>query len=1153
MASKEILKIAGLRLTLDGQNEFTQGLKIAGNEVQTAESKLKLLQAQHKITGQTGASLGEQTRLLGEKYKAQQQRVEKLRQVLEATKKEYDGNSYEVKRLERELIDSEATLQRYQNNWQKSSEALELHNSKLKATADQLDKWGGRLTSAGEKMSSAGTKLSIGLTVPLTLLGKKSIDAAKDFESGMAGVRKTVDMTDEEFQVMSDNIRKMAMEIPASTEEIAGVAEAAGQLGIQKENILDFTRVIIDMGNATNLSAEQGATQMARFANIVQMSQQDFSRLGSTIVELGNNYATTESEIMDMAMRLAGAGAQAGMTEGDILGIATALSSLGLEAQAGGSAFSKAMTMIQVQVETGGEALEDYARIAGMSAQEFAELWGRDAAGALAAFVTGLGNMDEHGKSATVLLDELGIKELRLSDALKRTSGSQDLMVRAIKMGNEAWAENNALTEEANQRYATSESKLEVQKNKMKDAAIELGQKLMPVMLDFMDVLSDLITSFTDLDEGTQKTIIYAATAVGALGPLLKVLGPTAKGLGHVASGLGALFNKAAEAKAAETAAASVGALGASGEVAATGLGKVATVLTGPVGMIALAGLAAGAIYKIADNLYGMDSEARKAKESIDRLTREFDKSVGAADAQKQIIDETITELDKLTKAENKTATEKEKIRVLVEKLNSLMPDLNLEYLAEKDALSQSTDAIKQHAAEYTNMLKVKAGEEYLSSLYKEQFEIMGKINERTENLADLRKELKTLGSPADLLPGTAELQRIENLGNLIAQEEKGIKQLQGQYDEAERRAGQASKQINEWTQATTEAVKQSTEEKEKAYENERRSYKNHIAETIRLVDEEKAVGETRKNLTEEELKKIEKLHEEYGKDLNRLLNENLAKMGAIDKKGIAQSKLTAKEVKKNLLAQIKDWENWREEIQKLVSRVPPDVMKGLEDLGPGFTALIKDLNKMSDKELDEFIAIWRKKTNLAGQAAQEELDKMPKYAVIVGQNFGDSLATGMLKSKWKIAHNAALLANEAINQTKKTFMLRSPSKIGTDIGYNYGSAIGIGIDKSIGVVSDKSVKLAKSAVESTSRIASQGVIDLTAELNRATALKAEINRAYRTQQTPIERMTAAVAAAQADSGGTYRIVVQNQLGDKIFNEFEFEFDRRGRLRNISA
>ena len=86
---------------------------------------------------------------------------------------------------------------------------------------------------------------------------------------------------------------------------------------------------MIDMGESTNLSAETAATELARFANIVGMSQDKFSNLGSAIVELGNNYATTESEISAMSLRLAGAGKQIGMSEGDILGFAAALSSVG--------------------------------------------------------------------------------------------------------------------------------------------------------------------------------------------------------------------------------------------------------------------------------------------------------------------------------------------------------------------------------------------------------------------------------------------------------------------------------------------------------------------------------------------------------------------------------------------------------------------------------------------------------------------------------------------------------------------------------------------------------------------------------------------------------------------------------------------------------
>src|SRR5690606_645023 len=157
------------------------------------------------------------------------------------------------------------------------------------------------------------------------------------------GVIKTVDATDEQMAMLRQGILDMSSELPSSASEIAGVAEAAGQLGIQVDNILGFTRVMSDLGVATNLEANEAATALARLANITGMSQTDFDRLGSTIVALGNNLATTEAEIVAMGLRIAGAGSQIGLTEAQILSFAGAMSSVGIEAEAGGTAISRVM------------------------------------------------------------------------------------------------------------------------------------------------------------------------------------------------------------------------------------------------------------------------------------------------------------------------------------------------------------------------------------------------------------------------------------------------------------------------------------------------------------------------------------------------------------------------------------------------------------------------------------------------------------------------------------------------------------------------------------------------------------------------------------------------------------------------------------------
>ncbi len=298
-----------------------------------------------------------------------------------------------------------------------------------------------------------------------------AVKAGIDFESAFAGVKKTVNATEDQLAKMRQGIQDMALEMPMAAADIAGIAESAGQLGIQTDNILGFTKVMADLGVATNLAGEEAATTLARFANITGMSQDNFDRLGATIVDLGNNLATTESEIAAMGLRLAGAGSQVGMTEAQILSFAGALSSVGIEADAGGTAFSTVMSKMQLAAETGGESLNNFAKVSGMTAKDFKTAFQKDATSAILSFIKGLSKSEEQGISAIKVLNDMGISEIRMRDALLRAAGASDVFEDAIRTGTKAWEENTALTKEAEQRYETMESQLGI----MKNSAINLG------------------------------------------------------------------------------------------------------------------------------------------------------------------------------------------------------------------------------------------------------------------------------------------------------------------------------------------------------------------------------------------------------------------------------------------------------------------------------------------------------------------------------------------------------------------------------------------------------------------------------------------------------------------------------------------------------
>lgn len=374
--------------------------------------------------------------------------------------------------------------------------------------------------------------------------GAASLKASISFESAFAGVKKTVNATDKELNIMRKDILNMSKEMPTSANEIAGVAEAAGQLGIKTKNIAGFSKTMVMLGDSTNMSADTAATSLARLANITRMPQTQFGRLGSVIVDLGNNLATTEQEITDMALRLAGAGHQVGMSEADILSFAGALSSVGIEAEAGGTAFSTLMSKMNLATTKGGDELNDFAKVSGMTADQFKKAFKEDAAGAIISFIQGLDKVNKSGGSAIKVLDDMGLSDIRMRDALLRAAGASGTFTEALKIGNNAWNENKALTNEAGQRYKTLESRIKILGNKFTALGIAVGDELKGPLADGVAAASDAIGGLADQVEAhglksiipketitTVKNLGSAAKTVAGGG--LKVLGSAAKFLGE--------------------------------------------------------------------------------------------------------------------------------------------------------------------------------------------------------------------------------------------------------------------------------------------------------------------------------------------------------------------------------------------------------------------------------------------------------------------------------------------------------------------------------------------------------------------------------------------------------------------------------------------
>ena len=549
------------------------------------------------------------------------------KQNLERYQEEYADATAEVTKLDGQVKALQKTMQNSADAVSKAT--TDLNNAKaaakdteaeIRKLTEQLYRMQSAWTKAGESltaiskkcetisktMTKAGKSLTTHITAPITALGTAAVKASVDYEYAFADVRKTVDATEEEYDRLSDSVKKMSTEVASSAEDIAEVMAIAGQLGIENEHLAEFTRTMIDLGNSTNLISADAASEAARFANIMGMSQGQFQNLGSALVDLGNNYATTESEILAMSMRLAGAGKQVGLSEAQILGFATALSSVGIEAQMGGSAFSKALVKMEVASETGGKALADFAKVSGLTEKQFKTLWDSDPAAAFQAFIVGLSEMDEEGESAIATLEEIGIKEVRLRDTLLRSTNATDLFSRAQATANKAWNENVALSNEANKRYATTKSRLINLKNTALMFARQIGDDLNPTIQQIIDNAGELLQKFLSLDATQRQSIVKWAAFAAAVGPAVLVLGKVVGAVGTVTGALGKAFT-------------AIGKFSASVSMAGGGIGGFVKVLASS--KVAMAALAAALVYG-AIKLVDVASGAKAAREALEGMQK---------------------------------------------------------------------------------------------------------------------------------------------------------------------------------------------------------------------------------------------------------------------------------------------------------------------------------------------------------------------------------------------------------------------------------------------------------------------------------------------------------------------------------------------------
>lgn len=689
-------------------------------------------------------------------FQKQQAAVEATRKRLEMLRQQYDNIQREMEETGNESADMKNKLLAKQLQIDKTSASLEKQTAKLNELSGALEEAGvntddlshsseqlaGKIDTLKKKQGEAADKamtfgdkagqafnqvheaiVAAGIAVALKEIYEyfaSCAQASMDFESAITGVAKTTDLTDEELAAMSDSIKALSTEIPATTEEIAAVAEAAGQLGIQKDALLDFTEIMTMLGTATNMTADEAATALARFANITGMATDNYGRLGSVIVDLGNNFATTESEIVAMGTRLASAGKLAGLTEPEIMALAAAMSSVGIEAEAGGTAMTQTLNAIEKAVAKGGDDLAEFARIAGMSSEEFSSAWKNDAMSALTSFIGGLGKLDEQGESTVLVLEDLGLTGIRQSNMLKALGLAADQMTGAVDTANTAWQQNTALTNEANKRYATAQSRLTMMQNAYNNLKVAIGDAYTPALSEAYGVgtkVLNSVTKFVQANPGVVAAITGLATALGAAA---------------VAAAAFALKAKLAAAAAAFLATVTPGVNVIMGVAAAVG------VLT--AGIIALASSAAN---DAVPSVKELTEAARGMREAMDEAKATYDDTVTSTMAAAGVADTYIGKLEELEAAGLNTDEQHRQYHNTLALLCQVVPELADYIDLETDTINGGTEALRANTEAWKQNAMQQAYQDQLTELYSQYSAVLIEAEENSIGLTKAQYSLE--------------------------------------------------------------------------------------------------------------------------------------------------------------------------------------------------------------------------------------------------------------------------------------------------------------------------------------------------------------------------------------------------------------------------
>lgn len=331
------------------------------------------------------------------------------------------------------------------------------------------------------------------LSAAVTAAGVGVVAAFASQESAFTNVERTAEGS---LGNIRQSLQELSTQIPLTFNELSNIATLGNQLGIPAKNLENFTKTVAAFSAVTGISVDEAALAFGKLENLLPDAKGKYDQLASSIALVGRTTAATEAQIVSVAGEIAPAAAAAGFTADQVIGLSGALASLKVPPERSRSTILQFFETLNMAVAEGGDKLENFARVVGVSASELESMvrsgQGQDI---LSRFIGNASDSDTI--EITQALQNLGLAGLRTNPTIRALAGNMELLNGALADGKQGWTENTELQRQMAFILDDLSTKWQTFLNAAMNAGAAIGSSVGPTFGIFLDTLKNILIALT--------------------------------------------------------------------------------------------------------------------------------------------------------------------------------------------------------------------------------------------------------------------------------------------------------------------------------------------------------------------------------------------------------------------------------------------------------------------------------------------------------------------------------------------------------------------------------------------------------------------------------------------------------------------------------